>query len=192
MTDAFLNHTDEQLMALIRERNREAFAVLYDRYSARLMGYFMKMLANNRELCEDLLQELFLKIARQPELFDTDRIFRPWVYTIAQNLCKMEYRKKSTRGVAVALDVTHELTDSGRSQSDTLDRKEFMTRLREVLLDIGEPHKSTFVMRYFEELSLKEISDIHHCSEGTVKSRLFYTIRKIAARLPQFKHLVAS
>jgi RNA polymerase sigma-70 factor (ECF subfamily) len=58
-----------------------------------------------------------------------------------------------------------------------------------VLQSIDEPHKSTFVLRYFDELSLKEISEIHQCSEGTVKSRLFYTLRKIAARLPQFQHL---
>jgi RNA polymerase sigma-70 factor (ECF subfamily) len=44
------------------------------------------------------------------------------------------------------------------------------------------------MMRYFDELSLKEISAIFECSEGTVKSRLFYTLRKIATKLPQFKY----
>lgn len=181
--------SDEQLMTRVQARDKAAFAELYDRYNGRLMGYMMKMLNYNRELCEDLLQELFMKIARQPELFDTSRNFKAWVYTVALNLCKMEYRKKSVRGYNVALDDAPQLVASQQSASDRVDRKAFMARLREVLESIKEPHKSTFMLRYFEELSLKEISEIHQCSEGTVKSRLFYTLRKIAAQLPQFQNL---
>lgn len=183
--------SDEQLMERIINRDKQAFAALYDRYSSRLMGYFMKMLWNNRELSEDLLQELFLKIAKQPELFDTTRNFRPWVYTVANNLCKMEYRKNSTRGVKVHLDSAPELRDSGPGITERIDKRAFLAKLKEVLETIKEPHKSTFTLRYFEELSLKEISEIHQVSEGTVKSRLFYTLRKIAAKLPQFQHLTA-
>jgi RNA polymerase sigma-70 factor (ECF subfamily) len=181
--------TDEELMQLIIDRDRNAFSILYDRYSDKLMGYFMKMLWRNRELSEDLLQELFMKIARQPELFDVTRSFKAWVYTVATNLCKMEYRKAGRRGYAVALENAPELKASDPGISERIDKKAFFAKLKEVLQNIDEPHKSTFILRYFDELSLKEISEIHQCSEGTVKSRLFYTLRKIAARLPQFQHL---
>jgi RNA polymerase sigma-70 factor (ECF subfamily) len=72
--------------------------------------------------------------------------------------------------------------------TEKIDRKDFIHKLKEVLQTINEPHRSTFMMRYFDELSLKEISAIFECSEGTVKSRLFYTLRKIATKLPQFKY----
>jgi RNA polymerase sigma-70 factor (ECF subfamily) len=181
--------TDEELMQRIIDRDRNAFSILYDRYSDKLMGYFMKMLWRNRELSEDLLQELFMKIARQPELFDVTRSFKAWVYTVATNLCKMEYRKAGRRGHAVSLDNAPELKAGDPGITERIDKKAFAAKLKEVLQNIDEPHKSTFVLRYFDELSLKEISEIHQCSEGTVKSRLFYTLRKIAARLPQFQHL---
>jgi RNA polymerase sigma-70 factor (ECF subfamily) len=181
--------SDEQLMELIIQRDKLAFSLLYDRYSGKLMGYFMKMLWNNREQSEDLLQELFLKIARQPELFDVTRSFKAWVYTVANNLCKMEYRKAGKKGVSVSLDYAPELADKSAGITEKIDKKAFTTKLKEVLQGIDEPHKSTFMLRYFEDLSLKEISLIHNCSEGTVKSRLFYTLKKIATRLPQFQHI---
>jgi RNA polymerase sigma-70 factor (ECF subfamily) len=183
--------SDEKLMELISQRNQLAFAELYDRYSGKLMTYFMRMLWNDREMAEDQVQEVFMKIARQPELFDSTRVFRPWVYTIAYNNCKMEYRKAEKRGRPVSLEKAPEPADSSSFISEKVDRKAFLTKLKEVLESIKEPHKSTFTLRYFDELSLKEIAEIHQCSEGTVKSRLFYTLRKIADRLPQFQHLLS-
>lgn len=189
MADSLKSLSDEELMERIIHRDKLAFSELYDRYSGRLMTYFMRMLWNNRNLSEDLLQDLFMKIAKQPELFDTSRVFKPWVYTVANNLCKMEYRKAGKKSPSVSLDKAPEIVDNSQKITEQVDRKAFTIKLKEVLESIKEPHKSTFTLRYFEELSLKEIAQIHDCSEGTVKSRLFYTLRKIASKMPQFQHL---
>lgn len=189
MADSLKSLSDEELMERIIHRDKLAFSELYDRYSGRLMTYFMRLLWNNRNLSEDLLQDLFMKIAKQPELFDTSRVFKPWVYTVANNLCKMEYRKAGKKSPSVSLDKAPEIVDNSQKITEQVDRKAFTRKLKEVLESIKEPHKSTFMLRYFEELSLKEIAQIHDCSEGTVKSRLFYTLRKIASKMPQFQHL---
>lgn len=181
--------SDEQLMELIIARDKMAFSILYDRYSPRLLAYFKRLLWNNHELAEDCLQDLFIKIAKQPELFDINRTFRPWVYTVATNICKMEYRKASRKGHAVSLDHAPELSDNSQKITERIDKRAFTRKLKEVLETIDEPHKSTFMLRYFEELSLKEISAVLNCSEGTVKSRLFYALRKIAGKMPQFQHI---
>ena len=181
--------SDEVLMERIIQRDKMAFSELYDRYSGRMMAYFMRMLWNDREKSEDFLQDLFMKIARQPELFDTSRVFKPWIYAVANNLCKMEYRKTSKRASSVSLDKAPEIADNSQKIPEQVDRRAFSRKLKEVLDTIKEPHKSTFMLRYFDELSLKEIAQIHECSEGTVKSRIFYTLRNIAAKMPQFQHL---
>jgi RNA polymerase sigma factor (sigma-70 family) len=181
--------SDEVLMERIIQRDKMAFSELYDRYSGRMMAYFMRMLWNDREKSEDFLQDLFMKIARQPELFDTSRVFKPWIYAVANNLCKMEYRKTSKRASSVSLDKAPEIADNSQKIPEQVDRRAFSRKLKEVLETIKEPHKSTFMLRYFDELSLKEIAQIHECSEGTVKSRIFYTLRNIAAKMPQFQHL---
>ncbi len=181
--------SDEVLMERIIQRDKMAFSELYDRYSGRMMAYFMRMLWNDREKSEDFLQDLFMKIARQPELFDTSRVFKPWIYAVANNLCKMEYRKTSKRASSVSLDKAPEIADNSQKIPEQVDRRAFSRKLKEVLETIKEPHKSTFMLRYFDELSLKEIAQIHECSEGTVKSRIFYTLRNIASKMPQFQHL---
>lgn len=189
MADSLKSLSDEVLMERIIQRDKMAFSELYDRYSGRMMAYFMRMLWNDKEKAEDFLQDLFMKIARQPELFDTSRVFKPWVYAVANNLCKMEYRKTSKRASSVSLDKAPEIADNSQRIPEQVDRRAFTRKLKEVLETIKEPHKSTFMLRYFDELSLKEIAQIHDCSEGTVKSRIFYTLRNIAAKMPQFQHL---
>jgi RNA polymerase sigma-70 factor (ECF subfamily) len=171
--------TDEQLMELIIQRDKLAFSLLYDRYSGKLMGYFMKMLWNNREQSEDLLQELFLKIARQPELFDVTRSFKAWVYTVANNLCKMEYRKAGRKGVSVSLDYAPELADKSAGITERIDKKAFTTKLKEVLQGIDEPHKSTFMLRYFEDLTYEEIAELTQTSVGALKSSYHHAVKKI-------------
>ena len=94
-----------------------------------------------------------MKIARQPELFDVTRSFKAWVYTVATNLCKMEYRKAGRRGHAVSLDNAPELKAGDPGITERIDKKAFAAKLKEVLQSIDEPHKSTFVLRYFDELS---------------------------------------
>ena len=67
-----------------------------------------------------------------------------------------------------------------------LDHERFRGRLEQELSELDESQRSTFVMRYYEELSIKEIATAMNCSEGTVKSRLFYTLKKLAGRLYEF------
>lgn len=181
--------SDEALMERIIQRDKQAFSCLYDRYEGKLLGYMLRMVNYDKDLAQDLLQELFMKIARQPELFDINRSFKAWVYTIAQNLCKMEYRKQARKGFTVPVEDAYKLHDGEKDAAEQFDRKAFQVDVRVALEQIKEPHKSTFMLRFFDELSLKEIANVLDCNEGTVKSRLFYTIRKLAAMLPQYQHL---
>jgi len=93
--------SDERLMELIVRGDERAFGALYDRYQRKLIGYFARMLWNDRERAQDLLQELFTKIARQPGSYDPARPFSTWLYSVANNMCKNEYRREAVRKAAV-------------------------------------------------------------------------------------------
>ena len=67
-----------------------------------------------------------------------------------------------------------------------VDRELFRGRLDEELDKLDPDHKATFVMRFHEDMAIKEIAAAFACSEGTVKSRLFYTLKKLAERLKEF------
>lgn len=89
--------SDERLMELVRKGDEPAFAALYDRYQGRLMSYFHRMLWKDRERAQDFVQELFTKLAQRPESYDPSRPFSTWLFSVANNLCKNEYRREEVR-----------------------------------------------------------------------------------------------
>jgi RNA polymerase sigma-70 factor (ECF subfamily) len=182
--------SDEDLAKRSASGDERAFAALYDRFSKPLLLYFMKMLRNDRELAEDQVQDVFMKWVNKPELYDTTRSFKTWIFSVAHNQCKNIYRHEAVVDSAsstIALDLT--VIDFAHSErSHDLDA--FQSALTRVLGELDLDRKTTFLLRYEQELSIKEISDCMQCSEGTVKSRLFYTLKLLSERLGAYKNLL--
>jgi len=172
-------------MELVAKGDDVAFAAIYDRYSGRLMNYFHKMLLRDRERAEDMVQNIFLKIAKKPTSYNPQRPFKTWLFSVANNMCKNEYRSEAVRS-APAPQLHIATSESGEKAVTALDHERFRDRLDDELANLEADQRSTFVMRYHDELSIKEIAAAMNCSEGTVKSRLFYTLKKLAGRLTEF------
>jgi RNA polymerase sigma-70 factor (ECF subfamily) len=73
---SYANIPDEELMQRLQQGDRNAFSAVYDRYAGMLLRYFAKMLWQNREKAEDFVQDLFLKIIRNPESYDPGKAFQ--------------------------------------------------------------------------------------------------------------------
>lgn len=177
--------SDERLMELVVRGDERAFGALYDRYQRKLMAYFSRMLWNDRERAQDFLQELFTKIAQRPQSYDPARPFSTWLYSVANNMCKNEYRRMGTRKAAEP-HLRAENAHVEAVHGVEVDHERFRRRLADELDRLEPDHKATFVMRYHEEMAIKEIAVAFGISEGTVKSRLFYTLKKLAERLNEF------
>lgn len=163
----------------------QSFSILYDRYAGKMVNYFARMLWNDHEKAADLCHDLFTKIIKKPELYRSGKKFSTWIYSIASNMCKNEYRHhevKERHSVGIKQAYESRVSHS----SPNLDHQEFKISLDEKLNDLNQPQRSTFIMRYKQGLSIKEIADVMDCSEGTVKSRLFYTAKKLAKQLSHF------
>ena len=182
---------DAMLMSRIRLGDTGAFDELYNRYSNRLLHYFYRMLGGNEDLAQDFLQTLFMKVVEKPQRFKKGYNFKSWVFTIAHNMCKNEYRRLETKKRYFA-DIEN---DNGEQISrynnfdDQIDNSKFRMALDQELAKIEPDHKSIFILRYQQQLSIPEIQSIIGCSEGTVKSRLFYTTKKLAKCLSEFHPL---
>lgn len=184
---SYTDQADEQLMQLITHGNQGAFTELYDRYSSLMLNYFYRMLWKDREKSEDFMQDLFMKIANKPQLYDPCRPFKTWIYSVANNMCKNEYRKQEVRkNTSSGLDESWNVKSENRDQISEVDDGIFSARLKEELNKLDEKQRTTFVLRFQEEMSIKEIAEIFDCSEGTVKSRIFYTLKKLSAGLEEF------
>jgi len=178
---------DEQLMLLVGKRDQKAFEVLYDRYSKLMFNYFNRMLWKDREKSRDFTQELFTKLIHKPHLYDAARPFKTWLYSIAHNMCKNEYAKHEVRKVAHSELRREDSSVSGLEMQKGMDRAQFMEKLGEALGELDETKRQTFELRFTQELSIIEISEVMQVSEGTVKSRLFYTLKELNKRLKIFE-----
>lgn len=174
--------TDEELMLLVRKGDQEALAVLYDRYSGPLVNFFYRMLNKELTKAQDFMHDLFIKIIENPFSFDTERKFDTWIFSIAYNLCKNEYRKIAVRE-NYSLSRSKDEVDLIELPLEKYDAQMFELRLSEVLCSMPDKHKSVFLMRYQQGLTIREISEITNCPEGTVKSRLFNATRELAESL---------
>lgn len=178
--------SDEELMAYVIKGRHPAFEELYRRYSKPLLRFFYRQLYQDEEKAQDFLQDLFLKIIEKADLYHQDKKFKVWIYAIASNMCKNEYRKNEVRGSKVLdFDFTA-IIDSPSALYDRFDQRLFNRMLNEELEKMDNLHRLTFAMRYQEHLTVKEISEVMECAEGTVKSRLFYSLKKLNTGLDIF------
>lgn len=172
----FKEYSDEALMVLLQKGTTSALDELYHRYSKKLLGLMYRMLSCNEALAQDLLHDTFIKIMENPDAFDNSRSFKPWIYTIASNACKRSYRQKETRDLDALNNDARHATELGLN----LDASHISGAIAEAVNSLSYEHKEVVVLRHQQALSIKEISAITLCAEGTVKSRLF-TARKILA-----------
>ena len=183
--------TDESLMISIAKGDKRAFNELYERYSAPLLGYFMRMLWRDREKSEDFLHDLFAKIVRKPELFDPNRKFKTWLYSVANNMCKNEYKKQEVRkNTSSGLDGYVSLSDTTTNVEKEVHESRFKEMFELNLNQLDNKHREVFQMRHLQGLSIKEIAEILNISDGTVKSRLFYATKNLAEKLKEYNPIL--
>lgn len=179
--------TDEQLVSGMKNGDHAAFNELYNRYSNRLLYYFYRMLGNSNEKAQDFLQDIFVKIIDNADKFDASRKFSTWAFSIAHNMCKNEYRRMEVRRNSPIEDY-HETLE----YTEELPIVEFANTadfIRDLFCELeyfDEIHKTVFLLHYREGFSLKDIAQTLEISEGTVKSRLFYTRKRLAERLVKY------
>ena len=181
--------SDEELMLHLRSGEVLAFDEIYYRYSKQLLGYFIRMLNFDKGLAEDALQDLFLKIAECPEKFDASRSFKTWIFSIASNSCKNFYRHQK-----VVFESKEELSYLGEKANNDeflkaasrMDAIEFRKILDEALNELSPEKKEAFILKYQEDKTIADIAFIQNCPEGSVKSRLHYTLKTLEEKLKIF------
>jgi len=170
------NFSDEKLIEIYREkkgnRKQKAFDYLYLRYSTNLRNFFFFALNKDNEKAKDFVHDTFLKIIESPQKFDTTQKFKPWIYKVASNMCKNEYRK-----LEVVSKYKLEITNSSINYAFLSDNE---IKLSEVIKKLPQDKRSLIVLRFKINLSVKEIANIYECPEGTIKSRLFKATKELS------------
>jgi len=185
----YKHSSDEELLLFIQKGKEEAFNEIYSRYARKMHFYFFRLLNNDKEKADDFVQDLFVKLIENAESYNPTLKFSAWLYTVANNMCKNEYRKNAIRGIRVEITEDDLFIEEPKLKIHNYDKKQLNQRVQSMLETMKPDHKITFILRFEEHLSIKEISNIMDCSEGTVKSRLFYTLKSMSNSLLIFEKI---
>ncbi|MDG1346306.1 MAG: RNA polymerase sigma factor, partial [Crocinitomicaceae bacterium] len=161
--------------------------VLYDRYAKHLYQYFYRRMWKDCEKAEDFVHDLFTKLIQNPNVFDTTRSFKTWVFSVANNMTINEYKKQAVRqnvsgGLEEDITVAHDSSLDSQLQ-DTM----FTEALERELEQLDEKQREAFELRHIQGFSIKEIAETLQINEGTVKSRVFYAVKELTGKLMEFK-----
>jgi len=182
---SYKSYSDEELMSFAKDGDRNAFEEIYERYSAKLRAFFQRALWHDKELAEDLTQELYMKVIKNLKKYNPKRSFKTWLYSMANNMCKNQYRHREVRDRA-GEELKQATVIKMHQGESKIDRKIFKEELEKALDNLDFKKRTCFILRFKHELSISEIAQIENCSEGTIKSRLYYTLRSLAETLQPF------
>lgn len=170
-----------------------AYEVLVRRYHSRIYGLTYSM-TSSREDAEDLAQEVFVKAWKALGHFREQAGFYTWIYRIALNRT-INFRKRRNRRQTVTFDEfdpdikTAESYREFSSKGSVLRKMslgEFQEKMNKAMLKLSEKHRAVVTMYDVQGMPHAEIAKVMRCSEGTVRSRLFYAHKQLQAELAEF------
>ncbi len=173
--------SDEQLARNVQRGGTADLAVLVERHHSALLGYLYRMTGGDRPLAEDLTQEAFLRALRSIQQYRVTQRFKPWLYAIAVNAARDHFKRAEIR-YAATLDDENLL---GLADPIELDDTPPVSggQIAAALAALPVQQRETIILRYYQDLSLAEISEALAIPIGTVKSRLSLGLRQLRARL---------
>ncbi len=158
--------TDEQLVAEIREKDKELYSEIIRRYETKLSHYLKKFFRNQDEL-EDVLQEVFIKVYRNLYGFDVDKKFSSWVYRITHNEAINHIKKNSKKNISLE-ETEWDIVDEKFDLNEHIDNKQVREKVSRGLSELKEKYREPLILYYFEQKSYEEISEILRLPRSTV------------------------
>ncbi|MFH0854427.1 MAG: RNA polymerase sigma factor [bacterium] len=166
--------SDEELVKLTLS-NQDYFLFIIHRYKIRLFNYIRRVTNISYEDAEDILQDVFIKIYFNLNDFAPDLKFSSWVYAIARNQAISNYRKLRSRAEGHKTDFNDDIVNDLVFEIDinkNIDAKFLKENVQKILSSMNGKYREVLVLKFLEDKSYQEISDIIKKPSGTVGSMI--------------------
>lgn len=170
-------------MELIARGDRYALEELYERYFELLFRFSLGFLKST-DRAEDAVQEVFIALIDASSTFDTSRRFRTWILSLMANRCKNMLRNEHNRNRLLD-QYPRESTNQISSKIDLAILRE---EIRNHLTECSDKEQTLYHLRFEMEMGITEIAELMQIPEGSVKSGLFYLIKKLRKPLTKINH----
>jgi RNA polymerase sigma-70 factor (ECF subfamily) len=171
---------DNEVMAQVRDGDVGRLAVLFERHHRRLFHYFIR-LSGNRDLSEDLVQDVFVRMLRYRQTYNDGHPFTAWMYQIARNaqIDHAQKRKAEVVPFEEAGKRVEEAVSEAPGAEERMLRGQDIGTLRRALAMLPFEKREVLVMSRYQNLKYEEIAGILGCEVATVKVRVYRAVRAL-------------
>ena len=174
--------TDEKLVDMYIKGNDNAFDVLMKRHESKIFSYIL-FAVKSQELAEDLFQDVFVKVIvrLRSGKYQENGKFQAWLLRVAHNLIIDHYRRSPNEAIisndASEVDLFKDNSlPIHESREEELINQQLIEEVKHLITKLPEAQRQVLVMRYYEEMSFKEIAEQTHCSINTALGRMRYAL----------------
>jgi len=182
-----IDDIDNGLIAQLRNGDKSAFKLLFEKYGTRLYQFSLKYL-RDKDDAEDVLSDVFLKIWENRGSLKTDTSFQSYLFTIAYNNIRQRFLKKSREEKYIQVFAEENLVDSSKGE-DQVDYILVVQKINIVINSLPARRKEIFNLSYKEELKNHEIADKLGLSEQFVKNQLSIARKYIISKIKEDNHI---
>ncbi len=176
---------EQRIIQLLQEERdlERGFKLLMEQYSERLYWH-IRSLVGSHENADDVLQNTLIKVFKSISGFKQQSKLYTWLYRIATNEALTFLKKEQRRQ-------TEDLEGEGKNHlyslraEASLDGQRIWDLLQQAVSTLPDKQKTVFVLRYFEEMSYRDISEILGTSEGGLKASFHHALKKVESYLSQ-------
>ena len=173
---------DDGLVAAITAGDQRAMRTLYNRHNARVFRFACR-LVGDASSAEDVVSEAFIEVWRQADRFEGRSTVSTWIMSIAR------FKALSVRRRRQEVELDEKMAETVADQSSTpeeavlaMDRS---AQLRACLTQLSPEHREIIDLVYYHDKTIEEAADIIGAPKNTVKTRMFYSRRRLAQLLVQ-------
>lgn len=168
--------SDNSLMEEVKEGKVEKMAVLFEKHHVALFNFFMR-LTGNRNISEDLVQEVFMRMLKYRSTYQGRSKFTLWMYQIARN-AHIDYLRKKKDALPLDEQWTDPVTTDD-SPEEKLEGGQEVQLLRQALAQLPLKKREVLILSRYQNLKYKEIAELMDCHIGTVKAHVHRAIKEL-------------
>lgn len=165
-------------MLKVRDGDLDKLGLLFERYKKPLFGFFFGM-NKDRDVSEDLVQNVFYRILRYRNLFRGDGEFKTWMFHIARNVSHDHFRKNKTANRSESIEGWQYRLGMDENRHAEIEHEEKLSQLMIALDRLPEEKREVLLLSRYQEKKYKEIGEILGCSEGAVKVKVFRALQDL-------------
>jgi RNA polymerase sigma-70 factor, ECF subfamily len=169
--------SDEVLLGLIADGDKDAMRLLYARHNVRVFRFLIRIVGNEAA-AEDLLNEVFVEVWRNAGRFEARSQVSTWILAIARFKALASLRRRPLEELDD--DAYESVEDVADNPEDAMQKVERSAILQDCLKQLSVAHRQVVDLVYYHEQSIDEVAEIIGVPQSTVKTRVFYARKRIA------------